>query len=306
LSFNVRENPMAALPPVVNLLAFEAVARRRSFAFAAAELHLTASAVSHQVARLESDLGVRLFERSAHGVRLSTAGEQYLERVAGALSAISAATEDLRKGVANSLYVHCAPSLASLWLMPRLRRFAEAHPDISLNLSAAHTHSDFALGQADLDIRYGVPQWGDLVVEPLFEERVMPLASPAFIREHRLKRIEQLLDVPLIQSNVSVVQWSDWLAAFADMRAPERFTFRFDRAQMSLDAATQGLGVALESTTNAGLHLADKKLKPVFGLDKAIKVKAHFAVYPARHARRPQVEAFLAWIHREAARTPHS
>jgi DNA-binding transcriptional LysR family regulator len=297
---------MAALPPVVNLLAFEAVARRRSFAFAAAELHLTASAVSHQVARLESDLGVRLFERSAHGVRLSTAGEQYLERVAGALSAISAATEDLRKGVANSLYVHCAPSLASLWLMPRLRRFAEAHPDISLNLSAAHTHSDFALGQADLDIRYGVPQWGDLVVEPLFEERVMPLASPAFIREHRLKRIEQLLDVPLIQSNVSVVQWSDWLAAFADMRAPERFTFRFDRAQMSLDAATQGLGVALESTTNAGLHLADKKLKPVFGLDKAIKVKAHFAVYPARHARRPQVEAFLAWIHREAARTAHS
>jgi DNA-binding transcriptional LysR family regulator len=303
LSFNVRENPMAALPPVVNLLAFEAVARRRSFAFAAAELHLTASAVSHQVARLESDLGVRLFERSAHGVRLSTAGEQYLERVAGALSAISAATEDLRKGVANSLYVHCAPSLASLWLMPRLRRFAEAHPDISLNLSAAHTHSDFALGQADLDIRYGVPQWGDLVVEPLFEERVMPLASPAFIREHRLKRIEQLLDVPLIQSNVSVVQWSDWLATFADIRAPERFTFRFDRAQMSLDAATQGLGVALESTTNAGLHLADRKLKPVFGLDKAIKVKAHFAVYPARHARRPQVEAFLAWIHREAART---
>jgi DNA-binding transcriptional LysR family regulator len=303
LSFNVRENPMAALPPVVNLLAFEAVARRRSFAFAAAELHLTASAVSHQVARLESDLGVRLFERSAHGVRLSTAGEQYLERVAGALTAISAATEDLRKGVANSLYVHCAPSLASLWLMPRLRRFAEAHPDISLNLSAAHTHSDFALGQADLDIRYGVPQWGDLVVEPLFEERVMPLASPAFIREHRLKRIEQLLDVPLIQSNVSVVQWSDWLAAFADSRAPERFTFRFDRAQMSLDAATQGLGVALESTTNAGLHLADKKLKPLFGLDKAIKVKAHFAVYPARHARRPQVEAFLAWIHREAAQT---
>ena len=109
---------MPSLPPVTNLLAFEAVARRRSFAFAAAELHLTASAISHQVARLEADLGVRLFERSAHGVRLSTAGEQYLERVAGALSAISAATEDLRQGVGNSLYVHSAPSLASLWLMP--------------------------------------------------------------------------------------------------------------------------------------------------------------------------------------------
>ena len=293
---------MANLPPVANLLAFEAVARRRSFALAAAELHLTASAIRHQVARLEADLGVRIFERSAHGVRLSQAGDRYLERVAGALSAISAATEDLRQGVGNSLYVHSAPSIASLWLMPRLRRFAQAHPGISLNLSAAHTPSDFALGQADLDIRYGVPQWGDLVVEPLFEERIVPLARPAFIRAYRLTRIEQLLEVPLIQSNVSVVQWSDWLKAFSDKRAPERFTLRFDRAQMSLDAATQGLGVALESATNAGLHLADGRLKPVFGLDKAVRVKAHFVVYPAKHARRPQVEAFLSWIHGEAGR----
>jgi DNA-binding transcriptional LysR family regulator len=291
------------LPPITNLLAFEAVARRRSFSLAAAELHLTASAISHQVAKLEGQLGVRLFERSAHGVRLSAAGEQYLERVAGALSAIASATDDLRQGVGNSLYVHAAPSIASLWLMPRLKRFALAHPEISLNLSAAHTHSDFALGQADVDIRYGVPQWGDLVVEPLFEERIVPLTSPDFLREHRLKRIEQLLDVPLIQSNVSVVQWSDWFARFSDLRAPDRFSVRFDRAQMSLDAATQGLGVALESTTNAEGHLREGRLKAVFGLDKAVRVKAHFLVYPAKHARRQPVEVFLAWIHREAAKS---
>jgi DNA-binding transcriptional LysR family regulator len=294
---------MGALPPVTTLQAFEAVARRRSFALAATELHLTASAISHQVARLESDLGVRLFERSARGVRLSEAGERYLERVAGALSALSAATEDLRKGVDNSLYVHSAPSLASLWLMPRLRSFAQAHPEISLNLSAAHTPSDFALGQADLDIRYGVPQWSGLVVEPLFEERIVPMASPAFIREHRLKRVEQLFDVPLIQSNVSVVQWSDWLREFSDKRAPERFALRFDRAQMALDAATQGLGVALESAVSAGLHLAAGRLKAVFGFDKAVRVKAHFLVYPAKHAQRPAVAAFLDWVHHEATKT---
>ena len=293
---------MASAPPVANLLAFEAVARRRSFALAAAELHLTASAVSHQVARLESHLGVRLFERSAHGVRVSAAGEQYLERVAGALSAITAATEDLRQGVSNSLYVHSAPSIASLWLMPRLRGFAQAYPDIALNLSAAHTHSDFALGQADIDIRYGVPQWPDLEVEPLFEERIVPLASPAFIREHRLKRVEQLLQLPLIQSNVSIVQWSDWFAAQTSLRAPDHCPVRFDRAQMALDAATQGLGVALESATIAAGHLAEGKLRPAFGLEKAVKVKAHFAVYPARHVRRPPVEAFLAWLHAEAAK----
>lgn len=293
---------MAALPPLPNLLAFEAVARRRSFALAATELHLTASAVSHQIGRLESQLGVRLLERSAHGVRLSAAGEQYLSRISGALSAIASASEDLRQGVANSLYVHCTPSLATLWLLPRLQAFAQACPEISLNLSAAHTHSDFALGQADLDIRYGVPNWPDLVVEPLFEECIVPLASPAFIREHRLKRIEQLAEVPLIQSNVSVVQWSDWLRAFSGQRAPERFSLRFDRALMSLDAAAQGLGVALESATMAGKHQAEGRLRPVFGLEKAVRVKAHFAVYPTRHAKRPAVEAFLAWLHREAAR----
>ena len=294
---------MAFVPPTPNLLAFEAVARRRSFALAASELHLTASAISHQVARLESQLGVRLFERSAHGVRVSRAGQKYLERVSGALAAIGAATDDLRQGVGNSLYVHSAPSFASLWLMPRLREFAQAYPEISLNLSAAHTHSDFSLGQADIDIRYGVPQWNDLVVEPLFEERIIPLASPDFIRENRLKRAEQLLTVPLILSNVNVVQWSDWFAAFTDGRAPDRFSVQFDRAQMSIDAATQGLGVALESATIASRHLADGRLKPVLGPDAAVRVKAHFAVYPAQHFKRPPVELFLMWLRGEAAKS---
>ncbi len=293
---------MSSVPPIANLLAFEAVARRRSFAHAAAELHLTASAVSHQVSKLESHLGVRLFERSAHGVRLSSAGEQYLGRIAGALQALVAASDDMKQGVSNTLYVHATPSFASLWLVPRLHAFSQACPDISLNLSSTPTHSDFALGQVDVDIRYGVPQWKDLVVEPLFEERIVPMASPAFIRQHRLKRPEQLLDVPLIQSNVSVVQWADWFGAITALRAPERFSLRFDRAQMSLEAAARGLGVTLESTTIAGGHLLEGRLRPVFGLDKAVRVKAHFLVYPARHARRRPVEAFLAWLHGEAAK----
>ena len=294
---------MPTLPPIANLQAFEAVARRRSFALAAAELNLTASAISHQVSRLEAQLDVRLFERSAHGVRLSPAGEHYLMHVGAALNAIATATDDLRQGIRNSLYVHTAPSIASLWLMPRLHHFAQAYPEISLNLSAAHTPSDFALGQADIDIRYGIPQWGDLVVEPLFEEAIVPLASPAFIKAHKLKRAEQLLDLPLIQSNVSIVQWSDWFGRFIRLRAPDRFSLRFDRAQMSLDAATQGLGVALESAVNAGGHLADGRLKAPFGMDQAVRVKAHFAVYPERHAKRPAVEAFLSWLHSEAAQT---
>lgn len=294
---------MSTIPPISTLLAFEAVARRRSFAIAASELHLTASAVSHQISRLEAQLGVRLFERSAHGVRLSVAGETYQRRVSGALMALSSATDDLRQGNGNSLFVHSAPSIASLWLMPRLRAFSQEHPEISLNLSAAHTTSDFALGQADVDIRYGVPHWPDLIVEPLFEEKVLPLASPGFIREHKLKRPEQLFELPLIQSNVSVVQWPDWFLRFTDRRSPDVFAVRFDRAQMALDAATLGLGIALESSTIAASHIAERKLKPVFPQTMAIPIKGHFVVYPVRHAKRPAVEAFVEWVHRVAAKT---
>lgn len=293
---------MAALPPLPNLQAFEAVARRKSFALAAGELHVTASAVSHQIARLESFLGVRLFERSPHAVVITDAGESYLARVQGALSAITAASMDVKQGVSNSLYIHSAPSIASLWLMLRLNDFARTYPEISFNLSAAHTPSNFELGESDIDIRYGIPNWPGLQVEPLFEERIVPLASPEYIRDNRLKKPEDLLNVKLIRSNVSVVQWADWLGEFSTVRPPEQFPVRFDRAQMSLDAATQGLGVALESTTVAAQHIEEKKLKPIFGLDKCIKVKAHFAVYPAHHMKRPAVEAFLGWL-REQAKT---
>ena len=143
------------------------------------------------------------------------------------------------------------------------------------------------------------------MVEPLFEERIVPLASPAFVKERQLKRTELLLELPLIQSNVSIVQWSDWFREFSNNRAPDRFAVRFDRAQMSLDAATQGLGVALESAVNASGHLAQGKLVAPFGMHQAVKVKAHFAVYPSRNASRAPLQAFLTWIHQEASKTKH-
>jgi len=295
---------MSILPSSTHLQAFEAVARRRSFTLAAQELHVTASAISHQIARLEEQLGVRLFERSAHSVVPSRAGTHYLQRIGGALEAIAAATEELRSKVSNSLYVNCAPSLASVWLMPRLRSFMRAHPEISLSFRASHTYSDFSLGQFDIDIRYGVPQWPDLEVEPLFEESIVPLACPAFVADHGLTQNAQLLSVPLIQSNVSLVQWSDWFAVYGPrLRAPTHFAIRFDRAQMSLDAATQGLGVALESTINAAGHIARGELIAPFGLEQAVRIKGHFAVYPLRNAHRSTVQTFLTWLHKEAAQS---
>ncbi len=292
------------IPPLTGLQAFETIARRKSFLLAAEELHLTPSAVSHQVAKLEGLLGVRLFERSARGVEITPAGEQYLQRVASALGAINAATEDLRHGVQDTLYVHSSPSFASLWLMPRIARFAQRHPDISLVLSASHVHSDFQLGQMDIDIRYGLPNWPHLEVEPVFTETILPLASPEFIRAHALHEPQDLLRVPLIQSSVNVVQWPEWFARFGDGQRPERMGLRFDRAMMSLDAAVQKLGVALESTSIGQSLITSGRLQPVFGDPLSLQVRAHFMVYPPRHASRPGVKHFVAWLREEAAARP--
>jgi LysR family glycine cleavage system transcriptional activator len=278
------------------LIAFEAVARRRNFTLAASELYLTPSAISHQIAKLEEFLDVRLFERTARNVELTDAGQDYLKRVAGALAAISAATDNARKGVRNALHVHSTPSFATLWLMPRLAEFAREHPGISLSLSSSVVHSDFSVGQVDIDIRYGVPNWPQLTVQPIFNERLMPLASPAFIRRHRLQAPEDLLHVPLIQSTVSVLQWPDWFNSRGVTYTHGGFAYRFDRAFMALDAAVQGLGVALESTSIGEPHLRKGKLRPVFDPDWFLPVQAHFLVYPARHAQRSEVNSFVDWL----------
>ncbi|MEY4296153.1 MAG: hypothetical protein RLY82_1841 [Pseudomonadota bacterium] len=291
---------MQTLPTLSTLQAFEAIARRRSFSQAAGDLGLTASAVSHQIAKLEKMVGTRLIDRTPAGVKLSSAGEQYLQRVSSAVAALASATRDLQSGVRHSLYVHVSPSLASLWLMPRLPSFAKEHPDVSLFLSSSHVHSDFGAGLSDVDIRYGVPNWPNLVVQPLFKEQVMPLVSPDLQKRLKIKEPADVLQAPLIQSAVSVVQWSDWLASVGVAQGPERYTLRFDRAQLSLDAAIQGLGVALESTTMAAPHLEAGRLVPLFDVKQSIRVQAHFVVYPKRHAKRKEVATFLAWLKRQA------
>lgn len=283
-------------------MAFETVARRLSFITAASELHLTPSAVSHQIAKLEEFLGVRLLERSARKVELTGAGEDYLKRIGGALAAIGAATELTRKGVRDTLHVHATPSFAALWLLPRLRNFSEAHPGISVSLSSSVEHSDFSAGLVDLDIRYGIPNWPRLVVEPIFEERIEPLASPEFIERHGIRAPEDLLHVPLIQSTVSVVQWTDWFAPRGITFLPTNFAYRFDRAFMALSAAIQGLGVALESTTIAEPHLRDDKLRPLFPkIGWHLPVRAHFLVYPAKHEQRAPLHNFVRWLRGRAA-----
>jgi LysR family glycine cleavage system transcriptional activator len=242
-----------------------------------------------------------LFERTARGITVSDAGATYLKRIAGALGAIGNATDDIRKGVRNTLRVHCAPTFASMWLMPRLSGFAQAYPEIALSLSASPSPSDFALGQVDLDIRYGMPEWPNLVVEPVFEENVLPLASPDLLARQRMRVPADLLECPLIQSTMSVVQWPAWFASRSLSGTPERFAFRFDRSYLTLEAAVQGLGIALESAQIAAPHIAAGRLRPVFHTAWSLPVRVHFLVYPQRHAQRAEVGYFIAWLREQVA-----
>ncbi|HEV7913300.1 MAG TPA: LysR substrate-binding domain-containing protein [Albitalea sp.] len=283
------------------LLAFEAAARRASFAAAATELNLTPSAVSHQIAKLEELLDVRMFDRGPRNIALTDAGREYMSRVSLALDAIGAATDNARKGVRNALNIHSAPSFASLWLMPRLADFARHNPGIALSLSASATHSDFATGQVDIDIRYGTPNWPHLHVQPIFEERIQPLASPAFIDQHRIEKPEDLLQLPLIRSVVNVVQWTDWFRSRRVQFAPGQYAYSFDRSSMALDAAVQGLGIACDSSSIAAGHLSEGRLRKVFDERWCLKAQAHFVVCPPRHLQRSEVGNFIEWIREKAS-----
>lgn len=291
----------SSFPPLSCLLAFEAAARRMSFSAAAGELHLTPSAVSHQIAKLEQLLDVRLFERTARNIALTEAGREYMARVSSALEAIGAATDNARKGVRNVLHIHASPSFASLWLMPRLADFVRSHPGIALTLSSSATPADFASGQVDIEIRYGVPNWPHLHVQPVFEERIQPLASPAFVAEHGIEKPEDLLRVPLIQSAVNVMQWPDWFRSRRVQFTPSQYAYRFDRTSMALDAAVQGLGVAFDSASIAAGHLQQGRLRKLFDERWCVKVQAHFLVCPPRHLQRAEVADFIEWMRVNAA-----
>src|SRR5512140_361862 len=269
------------LPPLKGIVAFEVVARLGSVNKAADELNVTASAVSHQIANLEGFVGRRLFDRTSRGLVLTPVGERFQNDLTGALALIASAAMNARstEGI-EVLRIHVSPSFANVWLMPRLSGFLTEHPDLRIQLSAAHTHSDFSRGEVDLDIRYGHVKWGDLHVETIFEEEMLPLASPGLLKQTVIRSPEHLLGQPLIFSDINIVQWPRWFAAHGVPLSPATYALRFDRAYMVIEAAVQGLGIALESDRLAERHINSGALVPVFPERKGIRVHAHHVVFP--------------------------
>ncbi len=290
---------MVNLPPLKAVLSFEVVARLGSISKAADELSLTPSAVSHQISKLEAHIGRVLFQRTARGLELTPAGERYQHSVAGVIAILVGAGENARAESTDVLRIQASPSFAGLWLMPRLSRFLSEHPDIQIRLSASHVHTDFSRGDVDIDIRYGLTRWADLHVETVFTEKILPLMSPELRERLKLRHPEDLLVQSLILSNVNIVQWPQWFAAQGVSISPSQYALSFDRAYVAIQAAVQGLGIALESDRLAEDALSHGQLVPVFPYRKNIEVNAHHLVYPRSHAERSKVTRFVAWIHGE-------
>jgi len=289
----------AILPPLKAIQAFEQTARFGNVARAAEVLDLTPSAVSHQLAKLEAMIGRQLFLRTARGVTLTPVGEQYLAEVSGILHSLAVATERATSDVSlDCLRLHSSPSFGLLWLMPRLEQFRQSHPDIQLNLSCSYESLHFSRDKIDVDIRHGMPNWPSYEVRTVRNEQIAVMASPKLLEKRPIRVVADLLDCNLILSEATLIKWPQLFAQHGLSRPEQPYTLSFDRSYMTLEAASHGLGFALESTLLAQDYLARGTLVEVAPALSA-PITAHHLVFPRAHSNFPRVRRFLEWMQKE-------
>lgn len=288
---------MRQIPPLRAVQAFEAASRLGSFAAAAAELHLTPSAVSHQIRLLEKRLGFMLFHRVHRAVELTDGGRRYAEVVAEAFGLLEAGTRSIERiGKSDILTIHSVPSFATQWLMPRLSRFSALNPDIDVRLNASVATIDLAGGEADFDIRYGnvFPESG-VAVQPFPEETVAVVCSPALMATRSRRKKFSLQDAPLIHSEINLYTWRDWARDHPDVHLQLDRGPRFDRSFMAINAAVDKLGVALESLLMIERELESGRLVLPFGAEGP-KLVCHRLTYLKTKAHLPKMRAFRDWL----------
>jgi DNA-binding transcriptional LysR family regulator len=280
--------------PISAIRAFEAAARTGSFRDAANELHLTPSAVSHAIRRLESTMSTTLFERSARSVRLTPAGENLMRHAGAAFDNLRRGIEEVAGRGPQLLRVHCAPSFAAQWLAPRLVRFIAAEPKLEVRLAASTEYARFSNDDFDLDIVYGQPRGDGVEIVPLGEETVTPLCTPAIAK--RIRKPKDLFGQVLIRSEVKQVQWHQWFTANG-LEPPAIHGMRFDRSFLAIAMASSGLGVTLESTLLAEREIETGRLvAPLAGRSSDIRYVGHHLVFPRASRQRHAVRAFVEWV----------
>lgn len=289
----------ARLPSLNGLRAFEAAARHMSFTQAASELNVTQTAISHQIKRLEEELGVKLFIRQNRALSLTPEAKEYLPGIRAAFNDLRLATDRLlRKDDSNVLTVSTLASFAAKWLLPRMSAFQEAHPGIDVRITTSMALVDFRSGDVDAAIRYGRGQWQGLRADWLMADKVFPVCSPALLAGKKpLKKPEDLADHVLLHSSSSNDDdWRLWLtAAGLPTNLSKQPGVTFDLIFMTIQAAIDGLGIAMGRTSYVQDDIAKGRL--VVPFEFTLPVDAGFyLVSPQSRADPPKLVAFRNWL----------
>lgn len=285
-----------ARTPLNPLQTFVTAARVGNLTRAAERLHLTVSALSHQIRLLEERVGCSLFVRGPRGLKLTVEGQRLLDNVAPHLEAIEEALKPLCGRADNALSLSAMPSMTTSWLLPRLPRFVAQFPEIELNLDSSIELVDFADGRYDAALRYGFGGWPNLVVEPLLEEWLTPVASPSLLARHKPLQLEDLGELPLLDLEDS---WQEWFAMYGG-HPPQRYAASFSDAESRQRAAVEGMGVALGRTTMVRPLIEAGVLVALF--QQLMKAeRAHYLVYPERSRKHAGFRVFREWLLEEAA-----
>jgi LysR family transcriptional regulator, glycine cleavage system transcriptional activator len=290
---------MTRLPSLNGLRAFEAAARHLSFTNAATELNVTQTAISHQIRRLEEELGVRLFIRQNRALALTPEAAQYLPGVRAAFNDLRFATDQLlRNDSEKVLTVSTLASLAAKWLLPRLPAFQEAHPGIDVRITTSSALVDFKSGGVDAAIRYGRGHWPDLRADWLMADELFPVCSPALITGNKpLRCPEDLAQQTLLHTSAGYNDdWRLWLtAAGLPPNISKLPGLTFDLILVTVQAAIDGLGVAMGRTSYVEADIAKGRLLVPFKI--ALPADAGFyLVSPEARADTPKLAAFRQWL----------
>ncbi|WP_374400120.1 LysR substrate-binding domain-containing protein [Niveibacterium sp.] len=285
------------IPSTAALVAFEAAARHRSFTKAGEELALTQSAICRQIAGLEAFLGVELFRRTRRGVVLTEAGERYQRQVATRLDAVERDTLELMagRGQGGTLELGVVPTFATRWLVPRLSRFHEAHPDITVNLSVRTQAFLFEDSGLDAAITAALAPWPGTQAQRLLDEVSVPVASPALLGGTEALAADALARLPRLQQSTRPYAWRQWFAAQgmtvdSDLAGP-----RYELFSMLAEAAAGGAGVALIPPLLIAEELASGRLVQAseVALDEG---RAYWLVWPEGRDDSPMMRAFRKWL----------
>ena len=297
---------MTTLPSLMALRCFDASARHESFTKAAAEIHLTQGAVSHQVLGLEAHLGVSLFVRKRAGLKLTSVGSAYLAEVSTALRQLERATQNVvtHKGAGGALNLCVASSFATYWLIPRLSGFVAAHPEVTLNLSTHIGPVDFSSAPHDAAIEFCSGATAGLRAELVLPLSLRPYVAPRLLKNppsgkgpQALKKV--LMTYPLIRHTTVPHAWASWLAQadLLDLLPAQRLDAgpQYDLLSMALNGVIAGLGVALLPEYVASGAVASGQVRQLSSRSWKAE-KAYYLRYPEWKSEMMVLQRFQQWL----------